>query len=104
LSYTVSLRTHEMGVRLALGARQGDILRMILGKGLALIVVGVALGLLGSLVLTRHLAHQVWGVSLTDSWTYGSVAICIVAVGLASWFSPARRVARVDPTVTLRYD
>lgn len=104
MAYTVTLRRHEIGVRMALGARPGHILRMIFGTGLALILAGVGLGLGGSVLLTRYLRHQVWGVSLMDPWTYGAVAVCVVAIGLASCFSPARRAAQVDPAAALRTD
>ncbi len=104
MAYTVSLRTHEMGVRMAMGARPGDILRLVLGKGLVLIAIGVALGIAGSIGLMRYLGHLVWGVPVMDPWTYGIVAACVVAVGLAACFAPARRATRVDPAIALRYD
>lgn len=104
MAYTVSLRRHEIGVRMALGARPGDILRMIFGAGLTLILIGVAVGLGGSAMLTRYLRHQVWGVSLMDPWTYCVVSLVVVAAGLASCLSPARRAAQVDPAATLRSD
>ncbi|MGB7188835.1 MAG: ABC transporter permease [Acidobacteriaceae bacterium] len=104
MAYTVSLRTHEMGVRMALGAHRVDILRLVLGKGLVLILTGVILGVIGSIGLMRYLAHMVWGVPVMDPWTYGIVAICVITVGLVACFSPARRAARVDPAVALRYE
>jgi putative ABC transport system permease protein len=104
MAYMVSLRTHEMGVRMALGAHQGNILRLVLGKGLVLIAMGTALGLLSSLALTRYLEHLVWGVSVRDPWTYAAVAIGVVAMGLASCFSPARRATKVNPATALRCD
>jgi putative ABC transport system permease protein len=104
MAYTVSLRTHEIGVRMAVGAEQGDVLNMVLKKGLTLIGAGVLLGLLASFSLTRYLANQVWGVSVRDPFTYAAVAFCLVAVGLASCFAPARRAAKVDPMVALRYE
>lgn len=104
MAYTVSLRTHEIGVRMALGAQRKDVLVMVLGKGFALICAGLALGLTASLGLTRYLASQLWGVSVTDSWTYGVVIACIIAVGLASCLAPARRASTVEPMVALRYE
>jgi putative ABC transport system permease protein len=104
MAYTVSLRTHEIGVRMALGAQRNDVLVMVLGKGFALISVGLVLGLVASLGLTRYLASQVWGVSVTDPWTYGIVFTCVIAVGLASCLAPARRASKVDPIVALRYE
>jgi len=104
MAYTVTLRTHEIGVRMALGAARGDVLRLVMTRGVRLILAGVVLGLFGSFILTRYLAHQVWGVSLTDPWTYAIVPLCVMAAGAASCFSPARRAAGVNPMIALRYD
>jgi ABC-type antimicrobial peptide transport system permease subunit len=104
MAYTVSLRTHEMGVRVALGADRRDILRLVVGRGMLLVALGAGLGLLGSLALTRFLAHMVWGVSVRDPWTYGVVVIGIALTGLASCLSPARRATRVNPADALRFD
>jgi len=104
VAYTVSLRTREIGIRMALGAQRGEILRMVMGTGFALLGAGIAIGLLVSLALTRLLASLIWGVSVTDPWTYGAVAALVVAVGLAACYLPARRAAHVDPLVALRYE
>jgi putative ABC transport system permease protein len=104
MAYTVSLQTQEFGVRMALGAQQRDILRMVLSKGFVLIAAGIVLGLLASYGLTRFLASQIWGVSATDPWTFGGVVVLILIVGLAACLFPARRAARVDPLVALRYE
>lgn len=104
MAYTVSLQTHEIGVRMALGAEQGDVLRTVIGKGLALIGTGVFIGVLVSVALTRYLGSQVWGISARDPWTYGAVVICVLLVGLVSCLAPARRAAKVDPMVALRYE
>jgi putative ABC transport system permease protein len=104
MAYTVSLQTHEIGVRMALGAQQGNILNMVLGKGARLLVVGILLGLFASYGLTRFLASQIWGVSATDPWTFTAVAAFVVAVGLGACFLPARRATQVDPLVALRYE
>jgi putative ABC transport system permease protein len=104
MAYSVSLQTHEIGVRMALGAQQNDILRMVLTKGLALIAAGVLIGLLTSIGLTRFLASQLWGISATDPWTFGVVAAVILAVGLAACALPARSATQVDPIVALRYE
>ncbi len=104
MAYTVSLQTHEIGVRMALGAQQGNILNMVLAKGARLLALGILLGLFASYGLTHFLASQIWGVSATDPWTFSAVAALVVAVGLAACFLPARRATRVDPLVALRYE
>jgi len=104
MAYTVSLRTQEIGVRMALGAQQREILRMILRTGFVLIAAGIAIGLIASYALTRFLASQIWGVSATDPWTFGVVVALVVITGLAACLLPARRAAGVDPLVALRYE
>jgi putative ABC transport system permease protein len=104
MAYTVSLRTHEIGIRMALGAGQASILSIILAKGAGLIAGGTVIGLSFSYGLTRFLASQIWGVSATDPWTYAAVVTLIAFVGLAASFVPARRAMRVDPIVALRYE
>ncbi len=104
MAYTVSLRTHEIGIRMALGALQKDVLRMVLKKGLALIATGTIAGLATGLALTRLMSSQIWGVSPTDPWTFFAVAVFIFMIGLAACLFPARRAARVDPLVSLRYE
>ena len=104
MAYTVSLRTQEIGVRMALGAQQGEILRMVLRHGFGLIVGGICIGLFASYGLTRFLASQIWGVSATDPWTFGAVVALVVITGLAACLLPARRAASVDPLVALRYE
>jgi putative ABC transport system permease protein len=102
MSYTVTLQTQEIGIRMALGAQQRDILRMVLKKSLALIVAGILCGLFASFALTRFLASQIWGVSPTDPLTFTAVLIVIIIVGFAASFFPARRATRVDPMIALR--
>jgi predicted permease len=102
--YTVSLCTHEIGIRMALGAQRSNILNMVLTTGLRLIVGGVAIGLLVSYAVTRLLASELSGVSVTDPWTFGAVAAVVSGVGLAAGYLPARRAMRVDPMVALRYE
>ncbi len=104
MAYTVSLRTQEIGVRMALGAQQGEILKMVLRSGMALIVAGIAIGLFASYGLTRFLASQIWGVSATDPWTFGAVVALVMMTGLAACFLPAQRASGVDPLVALRYE
>ena len=89
---------------MALGAQQGEILQMVLRTGFVLIVGGICVGLLASYGLTRFLASQIWGVSATDPWTFGAVVMLVVVTGLAACLLPARRAARVDPLVALRYE
>jgi ABC-type antimicrobial peptide transport system permease subunit len=104
MAYTVALQTHEIGVRMALGAQRGNVLTMVLGKGLRLISVGILVGVLASLGLTRFLASQISGVSATDPLTYCSVVIIFLVVGLIASLLPARRAAGIDPLVSLRYE
>lgn len=104
MAYTVSLRTHEIGVRMALGAQRENILRMILANGGRLIAFGILAGLAGSYALTRFLASQIWGISKTDPWTFASVVALIVFAGLAACLMPAYRAATVDPCEALRYE
>jgi putative ABC transport system permease protein len=104
MAYTVSLRTREIGIRMALGAQQRDIFCGVLKEGLGLVVVGLVIGVGVSFFLTRFLEHQIWGVSAVDPWTFGAVVVVIVAVGVAACLSPARRATRVDPMISLRYE
>jgi putative ABC transport system permease protein len=104
MAYTVSLQTHEIGIRMALGAQHGDILKMVLLKGLRLTMAGIVIGLLASLGLSRLMAHQIWGVSATDPLTLAIVVAVVVVVGAAACFLPARRATHVDPLVALRYE
>jgi len=104
MAYTVSLQTHDIGVRIALGAQQGNVVRMVLGRGLVLIAAGIFLGLLASWGLMRYLANRIWGVSVTDPWTYGVVAAGVIVVGLGACLIPALRASKVDPMVALRYE
>jgi putative ABC transport system permease protein len=104
MAYAVSLQTHDIGIRLALGAEPRAILRMVLKQGLVLIVGGIAIGLAVSLGLTRFLRSQLWGVSAFDPWTFAAVVITILSAGLAACFFPARRATQVDPVTALHYE
>ena len=103
-AYTTRQRTHEIGVRVTLGATKQDILRLVLGHGLRLMTIGVVLGLVLSLVLTRFLSGLLLGVTSTDALTFSSVALLLCAVALFACFIPARWAMRVDPMVALRYE
>jgi putative ABC transport system permease protein len=104
MAYTVALQTHEIGVRMALGAQRGNVLKMVLWKGLRLISAGILIGVLASLGLTRFLEGQLSGVSATDPLTFFAVVILFLAVGLLASLLPARRAAGIDPLVALRYE
>ena len=104
LAYTVALQTQEIGIRMALGAQAGNILRMVIGKGAGLIAAGIVIGLLVSAGLTRFLASLLWAVAPTDSFTFASAVVVLAVAGLAACLLPARRAAKVDPMVALRYE
>jgi putative ABC transport system permease protein len=104
IAYTVSRQTHEIGIRMALGAGRGDVFGMVLRMGVRLIGLGVAAGLLASFGLTRLIASQLWGVSAHDPVTFVGVVVVVALAGLAACYLPARRSTRVDPMVALRYE
>jgi putative ABC transport system permease protein len=104
MAYSVSRRTREIGVRVALGARPRDVLVMILGQGLHTALIGVALGFLASLALTRSIRSQLFGVTATDPLTFAGVILLLICAALLACYLPARRAAKVDPMVALRYE
>jgi putative ABC transport system permease protein len=104
ISYSVAQRTREIGIRIALGAQSGDVLRMILGQGAKIVAAGVAAGILASFGLTRLMAKLLFSVSAADPLTFAAVAIVLVVVAMLACYIPARRTLRVDPAITLRYE
>ncbi|MGB2670525.1 MAG: ABC transporter permease [Candidatus Acidiferrum sp.] len=104
ISFAVSQRTREIGVRMALGAHPRDVLQLILGEGLKLVLAGVVLGIIAALAMTRLLSTLIYGVQATDPLIFLSVVVLLIAVALAACFVPARRAMRVDPIVALRYE
>jgi len=104
MAYSVSQRTQEIGVRVALGATTRNVLSMVIGQGLKLTVVGLAVGLTGSFLLSRVMASLLFEISPTDPLTFAMVGIGLAAVALLACFVPARRAAKVDPMVALRYE
>jgi putative ABC transport system permease protein len=104
MAYGVSQRTHEIGVRMALGAQKGNVLRLIVGDGAKLALIGIAIGTTGALVTTRLIASLLFQVKPTDPLTFAAVAGLLALVALAACYIPVRRALRVDPSVALRYE
>ena len=104
ISYLVGRRTHELGIRLALGAQRGDILRLVLSQGMKMALSGVVIGLIAAAGLTRLLVGMLYGVSATDPLTFAAITLLLVAAALTASFIPARRATRVDPLIALRYE
>jgi putative ABC transport system permease protein len=104
IAYSVSQRTHEIGVRMALGARPHSMTSLIVGEGAMLALIGIALGVVASVILTRLIANFLFGVTATDPATFCGVSLLLTLVALVGCYIPARRASRVDPMVALRYE
>ncbi len=104
MAYSVSLQTHEIGIRMALGAQRGAVLGMILGRGMKLLAAGIVIGEISSLLVTNLLSGEIWGVSSRDPLTLGGIAAIVVLAGVVACMVPARKASRVDPMVALRYE
>ena len=104
MSYSVTQRTHEIGIRMAIGARPRDVFTMILGHGMKLALIGVGIGLVGAFALTRLMASMLFGVEPADATTYGVIAALLIGVSLLACYLPGRRATKVEPTISLRYE
>jgi putative ABC transport system permease protein len=104
IAYIVSEQTHEIGIRLALGAQKRNILSAVLRQGLQLAITGAVVGIVGAMIVARLMAGLLYGVRPTDPLTFGAVALLLIAVALFACYLPARRALRVDPMVALRHE
>jgi putative ABC transport system permease protein len=104
MSYGVTQRTHEIGIRMALGAQVGNVMRLVMKSGLVITIIGVVIGLGGAFALTRLMSSLLFGVEPTDMATFAAVSFCLLVIALAACYIPARRATKVDPLQALRYE
>jgi putative ABC transport system permease protein len=104
MSYSVTQRTHEIGIRMAIGARPRDVFKMVLGQGMKLALIGVVLGLGFAFALTRLMETMLFGVEPTDKLTFAAISIMLITVALLACYLPGRRATKVEPTISLRYE
>jgi putative ABC transport system permease protein len=104
MSYAVKRRTREIGIRVALGARPADVLRLVVGQGLRLTIVGLSIGVVGAYLATRLMKTLLYGISATDPWTFAAIALLLAGVAFVACWVPARRAVLTDPNMALRID